>query len=192
MEKELVIILGNEGEKNQVDLNKSAHIVVIAEHKHGKTAFLENIVEQVLKSDEEIEIYILRSHIEEQSFMFNNKYKNKYIKYIAVEDLNYVLEELIKRKRYRRKKKRVLLVIDEFTEVSNSLTEEEFKYKIDCILRLGKGMNVNLLMSSTNENIIKSANVPVMIYGKCDNKNYELKHGEFLVRLDMLYKKIIL
>ena len=83
---------------------------------------------------------------------------------------------------------RVLLVIDSLLEKESVFMTEAVKEKIDYILRLGRGMKVNLFIGVTDETIIKSANVPVMVYGRNINKNRELQIGEFLIDLKMLHR----
>lgn len=187
MEKELIILLGNilfgnEREKMYLDLNIHSHIVVVAEPGRGKTTFLENIAEQVLESDEEVEMYVL---CEAKSFVFDNKYKN--INYITLNNLEDTLNNLSKRDGIYQNEKRVVLVIDTLSGIFDSLTEE-CKYKLDYILRLGRGLKVNLLMSSNDENLIKMDNVPVRVYGRNRLKNRDLKVGEFLINLDICHR----
>lgn len=182
MEKELIILLGNEREKMYLDLNTHSHMVVVADRGFGKTTFLENIAEQVLKSDEDIEMYVLS---EAEAFIFDNKYKN--INYITLNDLEDTLNNLSKREGICKNEKRVVLVIDTLSGIFDSLTEE-CKYKLDYILRLGRGLKVNLLMSSVDENLIKMANVPVRVYGRNGQNNRELCVGEFLIKLDICHR----
>ena len=184
MEKELVVVLGNEREKICVDLDIHSHIFVVAEYGRGTTTFLNNVAEQVLKIDEEIEMYILSGV---NSYKFNNEYKN--IKFIKVDELDKLLNKLMKREYLGRDNKRVILLIDGLSEVYEVITEE-CKGKIDYLIREGRELKVNLFMSSINEDLIKTDDVRVvMAYGRNNNRNRELRLGEFIIYLKMLHRR---
>lgn len=188
MKKEL-IVLGKFNDKEiMVDLNEVSHISLSAVYGHGKTNLMENLVEQILKNDEKVEVYVLSRC--ETSFI----YKDIEIKRRALNKNQYInilseINERIEERRYKEDPSRIVIVIDDGCLENTMIRSNDIMEMLYNILEFGRVTKVNVLSVLYPESFLErdfqysiykyKEMFGVRLEGKLKHSNKELNPGEF-------------